>query len=182
MALCEWIGGCNEKPLLIWESNGPGVIFDRRVHQLGYGNVYYRREERKMHRPRKQLRGWHSSADSKEDIIYGYREALSLTYREDAALRKFINPDAQAVSECEDYIFYSTGRIGPYTAEAEEGGAKATHGDRVIADALCNLGRIDQRRVIAQAPRAVPNNSIAARREYHQAQSRQNKDMQRWQD
>ncbi len=163
VATCHWVGG-QSKPFLIWEANGPGGIFDRRAFQLGYANVYYRKDEKKMFRPRSKNRGWHSSSNTKEDLIYGYRESISISFREDEEKLRFINPDEAAISEAEDYIFYSSGRIGPSSSEGDEGGAKATHGDRVIADALCCLARADQPKAARDNRTNPPGDSFAARR------------------
>ena len=57
--------------------------------------------------------------------------------------KKFINPDEDAVREAGDYIFEGSRIILAKCAE-DTGGAKMTHGDRVIADALCCLAAQDQ--------------------------------------
>jgi len=180
IAICQWIGGL-DTPFLIWESNGPGGIFGLRVYRLGYANVYYHRDEKKTFRPRSKDLGFHTSATSKELLIYGYREALSWAFRTDTEKQAYKNPDVDSITEAEDYIFYITGAIGPSSAEADEGGAKATHGDRVIADALCNVARADQKKAASKIPQIIPTTSVAARREDRYRQSLLSVEDRRWQ-
>ncbi len=185
VALCLWVGGCTpQKPFLIFEANGVGVVFDKRLWALGYDFVYHQRDEKKVYRPRSGgTRGWHSSADAKQTLIYLYREALSLTFRgeKDADGRQFINPDELAIAEAEDYIFLGGSKIGPSSSQSEDSGAIATHGDRVIADALTCLGRSDQPAAASQQARVVETSSFAYRRQLYVDQNRHSEDEKRWQ-
>jgi len=184
VGLCLWIGGVMpDRPFLIYEANGPGIVFDRRVWQLGYDYVYYRKDESKIYRPRNSgARGWHSTAESKQALIYLYREALSLTFRygEDSDERKYINPDEKAIAEAEDYIFYSGSKIGPSEALVDEGGAIATHGDRVIADALTCLARTDQPAAVADMRKKVVVGSFAERRQRYRNENCVTMEDRRW--
>jgi len=183
VALCLWVGGARpDKPFLIWEENGPGTVFDRRIWQLGYQFIYYRKDEKKSYRPRQANHGWHSSADSKQVLIYLYREALSLTFRQDTDKRRFINPDELAIAEAEDYIFLSKSKIGPSSSQSEDGGAQATHGDRVIADALCCLARSDQTKAVITQPVEIPTKCFAARREAFEKNNQFSVEEKRWLD
>ncbi|MBN2211960.1 MAG: hypothetical protein JW709_11240, partial [Sedimentisphaerales bacterium] len=175
VALCLWVGGAsNHRPFLIWESNGAGTTFGRRIYSLGYDFVYYRADETKTFRPRSQNRGWHNSSATKLDLIINYREALGMVFRLDDQNRRFVNPDEDAIREAEDYIFLNASTVGPSCFAEEEGGAKAAHGDRVIADALCCLARQEQLRAVLRLPRDIPADSYAARREEWEHKSRFN--------
>jgi hypothetical protein len=181
VAIAKWCGG-NRKPFIIWESNGPGGVFNRRMWQLGWDDVYYRTDETKTFRPRTQSRGWHSSRDTKADLIYGYREALGYAFRGAAHGRRYINPCEQSITEAENYVFFTSGSIGPSEAEQEDsGGAKAVHGDRVIADALCHLARFEQAKSVVVAPVKISEQSYFHRRELYDKDSKLNADDARWQ-
>jgi hypothetical protein len=61
-------------------------------------------------------------------------------YRQAIAHGEFINPSELAVTEAMTYIYYEGGGIGPACLSNEHTNARATHGDRVIADALALYG------------------------------------------
>jgi len=163
-ALAKWVGGENN-PFLIWESNGgQGGAFARQIFKLGYTFYYKKRDEKRSDRPRTQSAGWHSSAQTKSDLLLDYREALSWSFKAGDNSQKFLVYDEDAVGEYEEYIFDTAGRPEPASSAEEEGGARATHGDRVIADALCNLGRREQRVAVFNLPKKEKTNSPKARR------------------
>lgn len=143
-ALGKWIGGVSGVPFLIWESNGPGQIFDRRLYAIGYDYVYKTTDEMKTSRKRRRTRGWHSGRDSKMLLLDEYNAAMEAHFRPKMDNLAYINPDKESLHEAEDYVFYKSGAIGPASSEEDEGGAKAAHGDMVIADALTCLARVDQ--------------------------------------
>jgi hypothetical protein len=72
--------------------------------------------------------GWHSSADSKEELLTEYDRAL--------AHGGYINHSIFGLEEAESYIYYKGGGIGPADLVEENSSARKTHGDVVIADAL----------------------------------------------
>jgi hypothetical protein len=166
VALCQWVGGVTKMPFLIWESNGPGLIFGRRVVDMGYDFIYREREEKQRGRKRKSALGWHSSPDSKLNLCLNYDAGLDAVFREEMESKAFINPDAESLHEAEDYVFYEGGgkEIGPSHCSADEGGAKAAHGDMVIADALCCLARYDQPRAALNWATFGDYNTLAHRR------------------
>lgn len=154
-AIGKWVGGSTDMPFLIWEANGPGQTFDRRIFQLDYYFVYATREEKTNMRTRKKTKGWYSNADNKLNLLSQYDAAMTACFNPQPSDMAFINPDKKALREAEDYIFYDGSRsgIGPSGSQEDEGSAKAAHGDRVIADALCNLARFDQKRAaVEKAP------------------------------
>lgn len=119
--------------LLAWESNGPGLNFgDRVIAGHNYFKVFYREAENTVNRRRNMnVAGWHSSADSKSAMLRDYR---SMLYS-----KTFINHSANALNECLNYIYKSTGSIEHNSdiSGLDPTGARANHGDRVIADGLC---------------------------------------------
>ena len=182
VALCHWIGGATILPFLIWENNGPGGTFGRRVMDMGYDFIYREREEGKRGRKRKQAVGWHSSPDTKLNLCIGYDAALDAAFREELKSKAFHNPDAQSLHEAEDYVFFEGGGkdIGPSQCSADEGGARAAHGDMVIADALCCLARYDQPRAALNRAAYGEYNTLAMRRQAHKTAMKQKLEDEPW--
>lgn len=115
---------------LIWEANGPGREFGDTVIDLGYRNIYYRKNDATITKKVSELPGWHSSKDEKRALLGGY-------YRR---LRKglFVNPSEEALEETLQYIMTPTGIKHSVEANAEDAVDKDyNHGDIVIADSLC---------------------------------------------
>jgi hypothetical protein len=141
-AIGQWVGGMSKVPLLNFEANGIGQVFGKRIRQLRYPFVYKSTTEKKGKHEKLKTDGWHSSASAKLELLTNYNAALSACFGK-TNKRKFINPDEDAINEAEDYIFNGTQLI-PSSAIEAVGGAKAAHGDIVIADALANLAAADQ--------------------------------------
>ena len=178
VALCRWVGGANGNPFLIWENNGPGGIFGRRVVQLGYEFFYRERKEKSISRRRTDQMGWHSGRESKLNMLLGYDDALCATFQPQMEKRIYINPDITALREAEDYIFYEEGGgIGPSESMEDVGSAKEAHGDIVIADALCQLARHDQPRAAMDFGRHGEVGCMAYRRRVYQEQTERDSDL-----
>lgn len=157
VALAIWAGGRKPKslPFLKWEKNGPGVDFGKQiVKTFKYPHCYYNdvtgdRSQRKMSKY-----GWHSSADSKQELLTAYDRAM--------AHGGYINHSEFGLAEMEMYVYNKDGSIGPACLIAENSSAKKTHGDVVIADALT----IDDKefgKARHEGP-SYPSNSCGARR------------------
>lgn len=152
-----WFGGI-KPPLITFEKNGPGSIFGRKLLKLGYPAIYYQKNESIKHDPKTPRWGWHSSPSRKEMLLGEYREALKND--------EIINPCKESLDEALDYQYDDKGKIeAGLRPDDEEGGGSALHGDHVIADALCLLGRRDLPKDIQTAPIRTPHGSYAARRE-----------------
>jgi len=74
--------------------------------------------------------------------------------------------DEQSINEMEGYVWFE-GKIdiGPAAAQTETSGAKAAHGDRVIAIAIANYGRRQQQPGTGSASRFYADSSWMARKE-----------------
>lgn len=137
IAICLWCGGATKKAYLIWDGTGVGGSFDRRVWWHGYNFVYTRTDERILYRPKSKTRGYHFSRESKLDLLTELRIALNEGLKKDSSHHKaIILHDENTVREVEDYIFYENGDIGLSGSVDEPSGARAAHGDRVIACGL----------------------------------------------
>jgi hypothetical protein len=163
-----------------WEMQGPGVVFGQRVIELGYRNVYYRRQEKAIGKPyvgKQMIPGWTPTPDNKLQVLSEYRSAL--------AAGQFTNRDWEALEECLAFVFTAQGRV-EYARDASESdtfdpttgkdptGAAVNHGDRVIADALAWMmakGRfVAEKKAESKEP---PLLSMAWRRQYARQRQRE---------
>jgi hypothetical protein len=150
-----WFGGI-KPPLIVFEKNGPGVRFGIKLLKLGYPNIYYQRNDSTKMEERTTRWGWHSSTTRKEMVLGQYGDAMKAG--------QIINPCREALDEMIEYIYDEHGRVEPGKLGEEEGGGSALHGDHVIADALCQLGRKDLPKTEIDVPSVAPAGSFAARR------------------
>lgn len=159
VALCRWFKGEDELgAFLIWETNGPGQLFGRSVMDLGYRNIFYRRNEESLSARVSDLPGWFSSGKSKLALLGDYRTSLG---------RTFINRSRSAVSECRFYIQTISGAISHSKSVHTDNPTQAReqHGDRVIADALASRGLREVGRIEKKQERIIPPGSLLWRRE-----------------
>jgi DNA-binding transcriptional regulator YdaS (Cro superfamily) len=167
VAICEWFGG-QRRCLLGWEANGPGGIFGLEVSRMGYRAILGNPSVTSPWRPEDGGVGWQSSREKKLDLLGDLRRAL--------ARGELVLHDEATVTELEQYIYYPSGSVGPSRLVQEVEGARAAHGDRVIAAAgllLC----LAQQPGAGASGGAPPAGSFADRR---QTQFRQSGDGARW--
>lgn len=150
-----WFGGI-KLPLVIFEKNGPGGVFGRKLLKLGYQNIYYQEILDQKSRVTTKKWGWHSSDVKKQMLLGEYRDALKTN--------SIINPCKEALDEALDYVYDSNGRIEPASLGVEEGGGSALHGDHVIADALLLFGRKGLPSKEAKVEHVAPKGSFAFRK------------------
>ena len=157
IALAIWCGGANPRrlPFLKWEMNGTcGWDFGRMIVEIFRYPYYYRNIKiGTVVKKRGKKYGWHSNSDSKIDLLAMYDRLL--------AHGGYVNPSVKALEECKYYIHLPDGGVGPADFVEESAGARKTHGDRVIADALT----LDDKEIPKGKGAAVriPGNSIGAR-------------------
>jgi hypothetical protein len=100
------------------------------------------RDEKNYKRKRKKnTRGWYSNKEQKLNLLQEYNTALSLSVKDPSDKRSFINRHEKSLREAETYIFFKDGSCGPASSDGDEGGARACHGDTVIADAMVCLAK-----------------------------------------
>ena len=166
-----WFGGSQRghRPMVIWESNGdPGIYFGKMfVKELHYPHAYLDRHVvGKIRTKRPTTYGWHSSTDKKAEVLGEYRRALDHG--------TFINPSKIALVEAENYVYFPGGAIGPASLQEENASAKKTHGDRVIADALCHKG-MQESRIRVNRVLSAPDNSCGQRYQTWKRKQRESK-------
>jgi hypothetical protein len=157
-AACLWFGGSRRggHPLCIWEANGPGWDFGRVfVRTIGYPNYYVDKSSGAVTEKTGKRYGWHSTREKKEQLLGLLRRSY--------AHGSFLNHSGKALDEALSYVYYDEGGIGPAELTKESESARLTHGDRVIADALCLLGVEDAPKT-KEEKIATPARCIAFRR------------------
>lgn len=130
VAIARWFG----KPMMIWESGGPGRQFGSRVLELHYGNVYLRKRDEALSGKVSDVPGVAQTKETKLAIMGDYRSAVE---RGDA-----VNRSREALEETLEYIFDPAGGVIHARAvnKVDPSGAKTNHGDRAMADALAWKG------------------------------------------
>ena len=134
VAIANWLRDDAGQPaLLCWEAQGPGRIFGDAVVELGHRNIWYRKAEGTIALTPSRLMGWIPTRDTKQALLGRYRRCL---FGED-----FINHSREAMMECREFIYDSSGGVEHSLSinATDKSGAKSNHGDRVIADALACL-------------------------------------------
>lgn len=159
-----WFGG-KDLPTLIFEKNGPGIIFGKKVMSMGYPRVYFDTVEDKRSKTTTSKWGWHSTTSKKEMLLGQYREALKIN--------TIINPCREALNECLDYVYDESGRLEPGITGEEAQGGSALHGDHVISDALLILGRSKLPKSEKDQPVIAPEGSFAFRRKLYEQRERE---------
>jgi hypothetical protein len=130
IALCQMFPNYKGDPaFMIWEVNGYGGEFKKRVERSSFQYYYRRKTKDSALYARSTDKGGYFTY--KRSILLGpYREALLEGY--------FDNPEHEAVEELRQYQMGQDGE--PYhvgeSDKEDVSGSKGAHGDRVIADAL----------------------------------------------
>ena len=152
VAICRFFHGA----LLTWEDNGPGGQFGKKVDQLKYPYIYYRRSnEKSKANGKRHTPGWWSNAATKRELLSGFGEAIRKG--------QYIPRSAAVMSEAKGYVF-EKGRIihshAKTSASPDDSETGDNHGDRVIAAALSVHGIKEKPVQPADAPSLRANNSI----------------------
>lgn len=155
---CMALGRFFNKARIVPDRSGPtGEVFVKRLVVECYGNVYYRRNEKKVGREITTEPGVWLNPQQRTSLLEEYRDALG-TY-------KVVNRSEAAMNECLMFVRKMDGTIehsGSKNAK-DPGGARTAHGDIVISDALANLDLNDSRTQPEQSEPEIPANCIAAR-------------------
>lgn len=154
VAICRWFG----RPLLIWESNGPGRQFGAKVVELKYSHIYYRRREESISKKTTDIPGWASTKDGKRALLGKYRDAV-----ESASCA---NRSKVALEECKEYIYGDDRSVchAKSNNRTDPTGARDNHGDRVIADALAWFMVSEKKSIPTLKKQIAPVGSLAWRR------------------
>jgi hypothetical protein len=131
VALARWFTDDHALPaFMIWDATGPaGSTFTKTVMDLGYSRIWYSEKMLDPSAPFSGKPGW---------WMQGNKDALLRNYAEALADDRFINHSLEALREAMDYIQLANGDLVYSRSEQTDDptGARANHGDRVIADSL----------------------------------------------
>ena len=183
VALCEWIGG-NTPPLLIWEENG-APDFLKRLDELGYYNMFVKEDRSGKKNKSGNKYGWRSTSGpngTKLEVMNGLDSALHEGLREKSRFSPLKLYDEQSINEMESYVWFE-GKIdiGPAAMQTETSGAKAAHGDRVIAIAIANHGKRQQQPGNGREAHFYAENSWQARKDAKEAkEEKQRENGKKW--
>ena len=143
---------------MIWDASGPtGNVFTKRVMKHGYGNIYYRRNEKKIGRTITDEPGYFLNPQAKTSVFEDYRDALGS--------HRYINRSATGMDECLQFIRKPDGSIEHSASlnSQDPAGARTAHGDEVVADALACLGMDERQESREPSEPSVPVGSLAWR-------------------
>ncbi len=153
----------------IWENAGPGLSFGLMLLELGYTNVYYRRDEQTpWARPDNERPGFSPTPAAQLLLLQEYRAAL--------ANGRFLNRSREALEECLDFRYTSNGQVehAKQRGGNDPSGARINHGDRVVADALAwKEAKRLQEPVIRKEKEQIPYGSLLWRRKLREEQDRE---------
>jgi len=146
IAICRWFVNYKGDPaFLIWEANGYGGEFTKRVERSTF-KYYYRRKTKDspLHSRHTDKAGYWTY---KRSYLLGpYREALLEGY--------FDNPEREAVEELREYQMGADGE--PYhvgeTNKDDPAGAKGAHGDRCLISGTMILTDCGEKPIEQLAP------------------------------
>jgi hypothetical protein len=167
VALLRWFQKASlHSPFLLWESNGPGRQYGSRVLDLGYGNIYLRKNDASIKQKVSDVPGWPPTKESKMVLLGNYRSGVE-------GLR-CCNRSKRALEETLEYVFTPNGGVAHARAadKSDPSGANANHGDRVMADALAWKGLGERKRTPQRETPQAPPGSLAWRRKMREQAAR----------
>lgn len=156
VATCRWFAADDGTPArLIWESQGPGQIFSRTVQDLGFSNIYMRKDLDKMRAVPQDKPGFYTSKNSKREIL----DDLARAWKEGSYAERSL----ETVQEARQFVFFPNGGVGHVAEAAEDDpfGIGPNHGDRVMATALAWHVAKDGVKQVREAPPDPPRGSLA---------------------
>lgn len=166
VALARWAGGSTGEAYIIFENNGGhGINFGRRIKWNGHIFVYTEHAEASKVTKKKNRLGWHSSRNTKSDLLGELGIALSEGLKTKRSYKSIIVHDDDTLNELRAYVFTDSGDMCESSKLDLTSGARERHGDRVTAAGLCTLGIKYQPKAKIQTFKKPPARSYAKRRE-----------------
>lgn len=177
IAICRYFHGA----FLIWEDNGPGGEFGKKIKHSNYPYYYYRKNNEKSKiTGKRHVAGWWSNGTTKRELLSFFGEQM--------LKRRYIPRSEAMVEECKDYVFDKGGKIvhshSKGSASVDESEIGDNHGDRVIAAALSVHAIEEQPSQPENAPvnkpiEQIPQNCLAYR-EYMKAEMARESELEDW--
>lgn len=178
IAICKWVGGVLD-PYLIWEANGVGDTFSKRIRNYGYYRVYTRTDEVSKTRKKKKQFGWWSTDGingTKLLLLQQLSSSLNESIKEDKKHFYVIIHSLSLLNELMDFMFTpNRGSAGISSSIDETTGAKFAHGDRVIPLGLIGLAIKEQPKAVLSEQKIPKPGTFADRFEKWKLQQEQEK-------
>jgi hypothetical protein len=169
VALCRWFGGLDGSGAhLLWEVNGPGGLFTNVVMDLGYRNVWFRRDESTTKYSMSYKMGWCSTRATKRTLLDGFKASL--------AGQTYVERSIEALNEYRMYVYLANGGVAHRRSESTDDptGARENHGDRLIASALASKAAGERKvRDQEEKDKTPPHNSVGYRHEQREKKERE---------
>ena len=143
---------------IVPDRSGPtGEVYVKRLVKEGYGNIYFRRNEKRIGRDVTVEPGVWLNPVQRTSALEEYRDALGN--------HKIINRSDRAMDECLSFIRKMDGTIehSGSAYSTDPGGARTAHGDIVIADALAWIELGDMMSLKEPEEPEIPEDCLAAR-------------------
>lgn len=171
IALARWASGTDADAggaFMIWEANGPGRNFGKKVIDYGYRSIYYRCHEDSLTPKPSDVPGFWPTKSTKKSLMTDLAAALK---EGELTVHSY-----DTISEAKQYIYTHDGNVVHAKAlnQTDPSGAADNHGDRCTACALARKTLVA--RVQALPPEAYEskNGSLAWSREQRTKQERTN--------
>jgi len=165
-ALSVWVGGASVQPYHIWEANGPGQAYEKRILFHNITKYYIPKDERARVKKRKNKRGWWSTTGpngTKYSVLEDLDIALSAGIRRSTEHRSIRIHDVETLEELENYIQYENGALGPASEVSDSVGARSTHGDRVMSLAIALFAMTYQAKAVMKVVETKTADTLNAR-------------------
>lgn len=168
VAVARWFNDARIVP----DRSGPtGEVLVRRILAEGYTNIYVRRNHKKFGAPATDEPGVWLNPATRTQVLTQYRDAIGHC--------AVVNRSALAMDECLRFVCRMDGTV-EHSASAnakDPSGARANHGDMVIADALAALclGEAEDRDVPQETQ--VPYGSVAWRMRFDRIEDDRDRDV-----
>lgn len=159
-AVGYWFSDRSGRPAYLkWDAYGVGSQFRDPLLKLGYGNIYYKKHDKRIGKNVTDQPGFYAKGDDKNDLLGSYASKLTEGI--------FINPSEEALDECLQYVIVQGGDwMHRSTVKSDNPhSGKKTHGDIVIADALACSTMEDTSKSVTPLIDEAPVRSLAYRRE-----------------
>lgn len=129
-AVCRLFSSPESEPAkLNWEAHGPGATFGKVVLELGFSNVYLRRNEEALSKKVTDTPGWAPTPKNKRRLLDTYRAALYS--------RRAVNRSREALDDLLNFRYTTQGHVEHGSSHSKDGATSGeNHGDQAMADAL----------------------------------------------
>ncbi|WDI44783.1 hypothetical protein [Bremerella sp. P1] len=168
VAVARWLNDAH----LIWDADGPGRAFTKRVEELGYPHVYWHRslEANYGAKPSNKM-GFYIKDNTKDQLLGRLRQGV---------MRKKLKINSLKAAEEFPQFIFKDGKIAHSKAlvTTDDGSKGVSHGDCVIALALAWWYHVDLPAIDPAEPpaRKIHRHTMAWREEQHRNSRRREED------